>query len=188
MPTSTDVTSVFYSMSSRSDRRRARRVAAWLAAAAVGNAEGAVYGALMVGVLLAAEDARRETYGETIGAVAILLAIYWLTSLYTYVLGVRLRTHEPLARTLIKRSVVHELPIIEGGVTPVVVLFVAWATGASVNGGVRAAVVATALSMIALEIVAGWHARPRGASIWLRAVAGALGGLAIIAVKVVLHV
>ena len=142
----------------------------------------------MVGVLLAAEDANRETYGETIGAVAIVLVLYSLTGLYTHILGVRLRTQQPLARALIKQSLVHELPLIEGGVTPVVVLVVAWASGASVNGGVTAAVVATAISIVALEIAAGWRTRPRGPSIWLRVVAGALGGLAVLGVKVVLHV
>lgn len=159
-----------------------------MTSAVAANTEGAVYGALMVGVLLAAEDARQETYGETVGAVAVVLVLYWLTSLYTHILGVRLRTQEPLARALIKRSLVHELPVIEGGVAPVVVLVFAWATGTSVNDGVRAAVFATAISIIALEVAAGLRARPRGPNLWLRAAAGALGGLAVIAVKVVLHV
>ncbi len=141
----------------------------------------------MIGVLLAAEDPRQETYGETISATAIVIALYWLTSLYTHVLGVRLRTQEPLGPTLIRRSVVHEFPIIEGAVIPVVVLVVAWATGASLTRGVRVAVFATAISIVLLEIVAGSRARPRGSAIWLRATAGALAGLAIVAVKVVLH-
>lgn len=167
---------------------RVRRTAAWLVATSVGNAEGAVYGALLIGILLAAEDAHRETYAETIGATTIVLVLYWLTDLYTRVLGVRLRTQERLARPVIRRIVVHELPVIEGGIVPVVVLVLAWATGASVRIGVTAAVVAAVVSIIGLEIVAAWRARPSGAAVWLRAAAGALAGLAIVAVKVVLHV
>jgi hypothetical protein len=43
-------------------------------------------------------------------------------------------------------------------------------------------------SIIVLEIVAAWRARPTGAAVWLRAAAGALAGFAIVAMKVVLHV
>ncbi len=141
----------------------------------------------MIGVLLAAEDARQETYAETIGATAVVVVLYWATSLYTHILGVRLRTHEPLGGALFWRSVVHEFPVIEGAVIPVAVLVLAWATGASLISGVRAAVYATAISIVLLEIAAGWRAQPRGPSIWLRAVAGAAAGLAVVAVKVILH-
>ena len=142
----------------------------------------------MIGVLLAAEDARRETYAETIGAAVIVLTLYWLTHLYTHVLGVRLRTHEPLARSVIRRSLGHELPVIEGGVVPILVLVVAWITGASVVSGVRAAVYATAASIILLERAAAWGVRPRDAGVWIRAILGTVTGLGLVAVKVVLHV
>lgn len=167
---------------------RIRRVLAWLVAAASSNAEGAVYGALMIGVLLAAEDARRETYEQTIGATLPVLVLYWVTHLYTYVLGVRLRTHEPLSGRLIGRSAVHELPLVEGGITPMAVLIVAWAAGASISSGIAAAVYATAISIVALEVAAAWRVRERHTGIWLRMALSALAGLAVVAVKVVLHV
>lgn len=167
--------------------RRIRRLAAWLVAVAAGNAEGAVYGTVMIGVLLAAEDARRETYAETIGATAVVVVLYWMTSLYTHILGVRLRTHERLGGAIFWRSLVHELPVIEGAVIPVGVLALAWATGAPLTSGVRAAVYATAISIVVLEIAAGRGSQPGGASVWLRATAGALAGLAVVAVKVILH-
>jgi hypothetical protein len=43
------------------------RAAKWLLSAAAANAEGAVYGTLMVGVLLAAEDARGRLAVSTVG-------------------------------------------------------------------------------------------------------------------------
>lgn len=142
----------------------------------------------MIGVLLAAEDARRETYAETIGATLIVLTFYWLTHLYTHVLGIRLRTHEPLAPPVIRRSVVHELPVIEGGVVPMFVLVVAWVTGASVVSGVRAAVYATAASVVLLEMAAAWGVPSRDTGVWVRAILGTATGLGLVAVKVVLHV
>lgn len=157
-------------------------------AASTANAEGAVYAALMIGVLLAAEDPGRETYAETIGATMIVLAFYWLTHMYTHVLGVRLRTHEPLAPNVIRRSLVHELPVIEGGVIPMFVLVLAWVLGASVSTGVLAAILATGASIIVLEVAAAWTVRPRDTGLWARAALGTVSGLGLVAVKVVLHV
>lgn len=155
---------------------------------AAGNAEGAVYGALMIGVLLAADDARRETYAETIGATAIVLVIYWLSHLYTTILGVRLRTSEPLDARVIRKSALHELPVMEGGVAPVLVLAVAWVGGASVPDGVTAAVITTVVCIIVLEVVAAWRARVRGGRVWVSGILGAATGLSVVAVKVLFHV
>ena len=151
------------------------------------NAEGAVYGALMIGVLLAAEDTQHETWVETVAATAIVLLIYWLTHVYTHILGARLRTRGALDRAALREGVLHELPVMEGGVAPVLVLIVAWLGGASVPDGVTAAVITTVISIIVLEVVAAWRARLRGGSFWVSGILGAAGGLGVVAVKVVLH-
>jgi hypothetical protein len=49
----------------------------------------------MVGVLLAAEDARHVGYPATFEAAVIVLAIYLLTRLYTHSLGDRMRAGSP---------------------------------------------------------------------------------------------
>src|SRR5262249_4209636 len=92
------------------------RAAGWLLTVAAANAGGAVYGAVMVGVLLAAEDARHVGYAATIEAAVVVLALYWLTSLYAHTLGMRLRSQQHLNAALIWRGCVHELPILEGAV------------------------------------------------------------------------
>ena len=155
--------------------------------AAAENAEGAVYGAVLVGVLFAAEDARRVGYPETVGAAAVVLALYWLTGLYAHNLGVRLQTRDSVNRRLFWRSCVHELTIIEGGFIPVLAVLVAWAAGASVTGGVRAAVWTTAVVIVSLEVVAGWRARLGPKRRWLQSSVGVVTGLAVIALQVILH-
>jgi len=167
-------------------RGRLSRATRWLLTVAGGNAGDAVYGTVMVGVLLAAEDARHEGYGATIEAAAIVLAIYWLTSLYTHTLGMRLQKGEPLDAGLVWRSCVHELPLLEGALVPVVALLVARATGFGVTSGVTAALWATAASIVVLEVAAGWRSRERR-GLWRQAVAGATMGLALIVLKLVLH-
>jgi hypothetical protein len=167
-------------------RGRLARATQWLLTVAAGNAGEAVHGAVMIGVLLAAEDARHEGYGATIEAAALVLALYWLTSLYAHTLGTRLRQREPLDAALVWRSCVHELPLLEGALLPVVALLVAWAAGFAVTSGVTAALWATVASIVVLEVIAGGRSRQRR-GLSLQAVAGATMGLALIALKLVLH-
>jgi hypothetical protein len=68
-----------------------------------------------------------------------------------------------------------------------IVLVVAWAMGASLTSGVNATIAASAISMVVLEIAAGWRTEPRRAVIWLRVALGVVMGLAVVAVKLVLH-
>jgi hypothetical protein len=165
---------------------RLARATQWLLTVAAANAGEAVHGAVMIGVLLAAEDARHEGYGATIEAAALVLALYWLTSLYAHTLGTRLRQREPLDAALVWRSCVHELPLLEGALLPVVALLVAWAAGFAVTSGVTAALWATVASIVVLEVIAGGRSRQRR-GLSLQAVAGATMGLALIALKLVLH-
>ena len=165
---------------------RVRAATAWLVRVTSDNAAGAVYGTVMIGVLLAAERAQHEGYGTTIGAALIVLAVYWLASLYTYVLGTRLRTRAPLTAAVIWRSCIYELPLIEGALVPLLVLVIAWAAGAGVASGVTAAIWTAAVSLVVLEVVAGWRSGLPAGRLWLQAAAGALIGAAIIALKLVL--
>jgi hypothetical protein len=167
--------------------RRPRRAAGWLARVAVDNAGGAVYGTVMVGVLLAAEDTHREGYPETIGAATVVLALYWLMSLYTHTLGIRLRTRGRLSLRLLGRSCAYELAMVEGAFVPVLALLIAWAAGATVTSGVTVALWATVASLITLEAAAAWRAHLRPQEVWLQAALGAVMGLAIIALKLILH-
>jgi hypothetical protein len=98
------------------------RFAARLLAITAANAGGAVYGAIMVGVLLAAEDASHVGYAATTEAATIVILLYLLTNLYSHTLGARLQRREPLNRSLLWRSCLHELPIVEGALVPFVVL------------------------------------------------------------------
>jgi hypothetical protein len=172
---------------SRALPRRPRRAAAWLAGVAADNAAGAVYGTVMVGVLLAAEDTSHEGYPETIGAAAIILVLYWFMNLYAHALGIRLRTRGRLTPTLFWHSCAHELAIVEGAMVPVLVLLVAWAAGATVTTGVTVALWATAVCIVALEVAAAWRRELRRMDVWIQGGADAVMGLAIIVLKLVLH-
>jgi hypothetical protein len=76
---------------------------------------------------------------------------------HTHTLGVRLRRRESLNAALVWRSCVHELPILEGALIPVLALLVAWAAGVGVADAVSAALWVTVASIVVLK----WL--PRGA-------------------------
>jgi hypothetical protein len=88
---------------------------------------------------------------------------------------------------LIRQSCVHELAMVEGAAIPILVLLEAWAVGASVASGVTVTLWATAICIIGLEVAAAWRSRLRAKDVWIQAGAGAVMGLAIIALKLVLH-
>lgn len=177
-------------MSSRAtDARRARlpRLGRWLLDVTTANAGGAVYGAVMIGVLLAAEDAGHVGYPATIEAAAIVLLLYWLTNLYAHALGFRLRRREPLNLRLLWRSCLYELPIVEGALVPVLVLLLTWAAGLTVTSGVTAALWTAAATIVVLEVAAGWRSRQGPRDILLQIGAGAFMGLALVGLKLLLH-
>lgn len=166
---------------------RLRQLITWLGKVTIDNAGGAVYGTVMIGVLFAAEDAQSVGYPDAVAAAVIVLALYWLTSLYTYTLGTRLRTGEPLSARVFWRSCLHELPIVEGALLPLLVLLGAWAAGASITTGVSIAVWTTAVSIIVLEFAAGWRSGLGPRRLLFQAAAGAAIGIAIVGLKLLLH-
>jgi hypothetical protein len=175
------------SRTARAESSRLRQAIAWFVKVTLDNAGGAVYGTVMIGVLFAAEDSESVGYPDAVWAAVLVLALYWLMSLYTYTLGTRLRTGEPLSAGVFWRSCVHELPIVEGALLPLLVLLVAWATGASVTTGVSIATWTAAVSIVVLEFAAGWRSGLGLGRLLLQAGAGAAIGFAIIGLKLLLH-
>jgi hypothetical protein len=151
------------------------------------NPAAAVYGTITVGALLAGESAQRETYPRTLGAVAIALLLYWLAHSYASFAARRLLRGERLNLRGLAWMMAHELPILIGSAIPLVVLLIWWAAGAKLTGGVNAAIWTSAAMIVILELVAGLRARLFGRELFAQATLGALLGLLVIALKLVLH-
>ena len=150
------------------------------------NTGAAVHGALLAGVVLAAEDAGRDHYPETIAAAATVIVLYWLAAVYSTTVATRLQNRDVFTPAILWHSCAHELPVIEGGLIPILVLLIAAAAGANTSVGVTAAVWAAALAVLGLELATDWRARGSG-PFWLRAGAGMALSLAIVAVNLLLH-
>jgi hypothetical protein len=146
-----------------------------------------VYGIITLGALLAAESARRETYLETIGSALIALLLYWLAHSYADLLGHRLNTHARLSAASLARTFIHDWAIVSGASIPLFVILIAWALGATQTTAVNAALWTVVGSLVLLELLAGVRARAKPGELLLEGCVGATMGLAILALKVVLH-
>jgi hypothetical protein len=85
------------------------------------------------------------------------------------------------------RALKHEWAIVEGAAIPVLALVLAWAAGAAQETAVTVALWSAVASLILFELVAGIRSRATPSELALDLGVGAAMGLAIVALKIVLH-
>lgn len=146
-----------------------------------------IYGVLAIGAVLAAESGSHEDYIDTAGSAVIAILLYWLAHAYADVLGHRLTAHKRLSITVLGRALRDEAAILMGSVLPLLVLLVCWTFGVTLATGVEAALWTTVGSLIAFELIAGLRAKSTPRELVFEVGVGITMGLAIIALKVVLH-
>jgi hypothetical protein len=148
---------------------------------------GLVYGTIAIGALLAAETARSETYAKSVIAVVITLLLYWLAYSYAEFTGRRLERGEPFAFADLAVAAMKELSVLIGASVPLLVLVIFWASGAALRSAVSAAIWTSAGMILIIELVIGIRAGLRGRELVMQTAFGALLGLLVIALRVVLH-
>lgn len=151
------------------------------------NPAGAVYGTIVVGALLAAETAQQETYLETVGAVVLSLLLYWLAHSYAEFTGRRLQRSEPLTLAGLTQTAAHELSVLFGGVVPLVAVLLSWAFGARLTTAVSVGIWSSAAMIFVIELTAAIRARRSRRDLVAQTSLGALLGLLVITLHVVLH-
>ena len=151
------------------------------------NPSGVVYGMIVIGALLAAESGRHESYLDTLGSALIAAALYWLAHAYASVLGRRLATQEPLTAKALRGALAHDWALVRGAAIPLLVLLLAWATGAAQATAVTAALWSVVVSLVAFELIAGIRSKATSGELTLEVGVGVALGLGILALKIVLH-
>ena len=151
------------------------------------NPEGAVYGTLAIGAMLAAESTSKETYPKTVAAVVITLLLYWLAHAYSDYAGERWRGGEKLELGGLARMLVRELSILISAGVPLVVVLISWVTGAALSSAVLAAIWTSAAMVVVIELAAGLRAEQSGYDLLKQVALGAVLSLLMIALKLVLH-
>jgi hypothetical protein len=165
--------------------RANRRLIDWLVPGE--NPSGAVYGAIVIGALLAAESYRHETYLDTFASAVITTLLYWLAHAYAYVLGRRLDTHERLTVGSLTEALAHDWALVRGAAVPLAALLIAWALRASQQTAVTSALWSAIACVVAFELIAGVRSRATRGELALQVGVGVAMGVAILALKIVLH-
>jgi hypothetical protein len=151
------------------------------------NPSGAVYGVIVIGALLAAESGQHENFLDTVASAAIATALYWVAHSYATVLGRRLSDHERLTAGALMRALGHDWALVRGAAIPLLALLIAWAAGVSLQTAVTAAVWSAVASLIAFELIASLRSRASAGELVLEVGVGVAMGVAILALKIVLH-
>jgi VIT1/CCC1 family predicted Fe2+/Mn2+ transporter len=151
------------------------------------NPSGAVYGVIVIGALLAAESGRHESYLDTFASAAIAAALYWVAHSYAGVLGRRLSTGERSTAAALLDALAHDWALIRGASIPLLALAIAALTGAAQETAVTAAVWSSIFSLAVFELIAGLRSGASRRELALEVGVGVAMGLAILALKIVLH-
>ena len=166
-------------------RRRISAALEWVVPAE--NPSGVVYGVIVIGALLAAESGRHESYLDTILSALIAASLYWLAHAYSSVLGRRLTDQERLTARALLRALGHDWALIRGSAIPLLALGVAGVLGADQETAVNVGLWSAVVSLLVLEVGAGVRSRAAPGELILELSIGATMGLAILALKVILH-
>jgi hypothetical protein len=151
------------------------------------NPGGLVYGTILIAALLSAESAKVESYWETLAGVALTEIIYWLALSYSEFAGDRAEDGEPFTIRGFQRSAKHELAVSEGALVPLLVLIGCWIGGVGLHNGIRFAIWASAVVIVAAELVIGIRSEQHGRELAISAGLGVVFGLLVISLRLILH-
>jgi Na+-translocating ferredoxin:NAD+ oxidoreductase RnfA subunit len=146
-----------------------------------------IYGTVVVGALLATESARRETYLETVAAVALALLLYWLAHAYAEFTTRRIRGTAQPTPTELGRSMAHEAPLLLGALLPLLVLLLCWVAHAQLTTAVTIGIWTSAGIALVEQVVAALRERGSTAAVIRQSAIGLSLGLLVIGIKLVLH-
>jgi hypothetical protein len=148
---------------------------------------GLVYGTIAVGALLAAESARQETYAKTIAAVIVTMLLYWLAHSYAEYTGRRMEESKPFQLGGLARMMAREVSVLIGAAIPLLVLLITWAVGVRLTNAVTAGIFSSAAMIVVIEVTIGIRARLPGRDVVAQTAFGAVLGLLVITLRVLLH-
>jgi hypothetical protein len=147
----------------------------------------AVYGAIAVAALLAAESPVRETYARTIAAVVITLLLYWLAHSYADLVGERLESGRRLTFRVIGKAMAHNVSMLSGATIPLIPLIVWWIAGRPLTAAVVIAEWTAAAMIVVIEVIAGVRGQLRGRELTTQVAIGGLLGVMVMLLRVILH-
>jgi hypothetical protein len=151
------------------------------------NPSGVVLGAITIATLLATETGSQETYLEVFASALIVTSLYWVAHSYATAVGQHLSAHDPFTLRSLLRAFAHDLAVVKGASIPLLALLVSWASGASQQTAINAALYAVVASLVIFEVTHGILWRPTAGGLAQDVGIGVTLGLGVVALHLVLH-
>ncbi len=151
------------------------------------NPSGVIFGSITVGALLAAETSKGESFARGVVAAVLVLLLYWVVRGWSHDAGERLEQRRTFRWARFGGSLLHEASILRGTVLPVVGVLIAGAAGSGDDAALWAGTAVSAGSLVVIEFLAAMRNRLTGAQVAAQTTAGALFGLALLGLRLVLH-
>jgi len=151
------------------------------------NPAGTVYGTITIGGVLAAEGSRGLTLPRTIIAALLILVLYWFVHAWSDDTGNRIEQGRPFSVGEFGTELGRNWTIVRGSTVPLIAVVIAALAGAPDQRAIWAGTLVAAASLVAIELVTALRMRLGAAQILLQTAVGAGFGIALIAMRYVLH-
>jgi len=150
------------------------------------NPDSAVYGLITVGAVIAAESAHAFDPWREVGAVTVVLILYWVAHAYSTLLGQRFTQGAQLSFRKAAEVAYHEWAVFRGASLPILAMVLAAAFVGTSNAVDIAGLATTIVVLLVFELAAGLRSRLSGAGLLVQLAIGAGFGLAIVSVRAIL--
>lgn len=152
------------------------------------NPASAVYGTVLAGSLIAVQGEAEETSVlRLVVVVLVTQAVYWLAHSYAELVGDRIETGVRPRRADVRRLLAEEWSLVSASFLPLTGVALAWLLGSTRGTAVLAGLWASVVVLALWALLAGRRARLRRGELLLYVAISALFGLALVALKVVVH-
>jgi hypothetical protein len=166
------------------DRYARRRAAGW---GAHRNPGGLLYGAVVSASVLAFAGTGEKSTRQVMATVLEVLVVYWAAHVYTRVLADRLVDPSATVVERARESLVHELPVLAGGLPALGVFTVASIVGIDTSSAADIALGATVVLLGWVGFLVGKQAGATGWSLALEVLTAAMLGVFVVGFKAALH-
>ena len=153
----------------------------------VRNPSALLYGAIITGTVMSATASHDAGVARILGAVLVVLGIYWLAEVYVRVFTHQLSKGAAGLWQRIGSSARNELAVLLGGVPAVVTFLVMILVGLSVDTAVNVALWVTVAFLGAIAYLAARHVGTPPRTAFLESLFGASLGVLMIIAKGLLH-
>lgn len=151
-----------------------------------GEPAGAMYGTILVAGQLAVESVIDYSAAAVVGSLLASVVVFWLAHAYTDTLG-SVISAGPGKTVSFRTGLRKEWPIVESAIAPAAALLICTGLGANPSTAIVVAVVTADVELVGWAFLAARRAGLTGVHRVVASVVGALLGLALVALKVLIH-